>query len=294
VQQTSLDKFTRRDEDGTLYTASLQIVLYAKKPLPELATGAIACYRLFVKKFGGSLYWYLAENMRKGRRFSEKYVEVFPTLCQEPEVCLPRYRLVSGTGLQDCVPPVFGTGGFADFSWLQVHLPPTIGHDWKELLTLLTAMAEPFPFRYGTVGLSLCWDDTSVARDMQVPNSIGALLKRYPGFNLGTPREITDQDMPPVNWVTLLGPELLKKLGGITKVRKAFAEDKEISVAPLGDGAFIRAGESPQLGDRNRGDDLPLYRKVGRYLKDFRGDQEIELNGFSEEASEKWLARFDS
>jgi hypothetical protein len=294
VQQTSLDKFTRGDEDGTLYTASLQIVLYAKKPLPELAAGATACYRLFVEKFGGSLYWYLAENMRKGRRFSEKYVEVFPTLCQEPEVCLPRYRLVSGTGVQDCVPPVFGTGGFADFSWLQVHLPPTLADDWKGLLTLLSAIAEPFPFRYGTVGLSLCWDDTSVARDMQVPKLIGALLRRYPGFNLGTPREITDQDMPPVNWVTLLGPDLLKKIGGVAKVRTAFSDDKMISVTPVGDGAFIRAGESPQLGDRNRGDDLPLYRRVGKYLKDFRGDQEIELNGFSEEASEKWLARFDS
>jgi hypothetical protein len=286
--------FTRRDEDGTLYTASLQIVLYAKKPLPELAASATACYRLFVERFGGSLNWYLATNMRKARRFSEKYVDVFPTLCQEPEVCLPRYRLASGTGVQDYVPPVFATGGFADFSWLQVHLPPTLANNWKELLTLLTAMAEPFPFRYGTVGLSLCWDDASVARDMQVPKLIGALLKRYPGFNLGTPREITDQDMPPVNWLTLLGPELLRKIGGIAKVRKAFSGEDAISVMPLGHGALITAGESPQLGDRNRRDDLPLYRKVGSYLKDFRGDQEIELNGFSEEASEKWLARFDS
>jgi hypothetical protein len=189
---------------------------------------------------------------------------------------------------------VFATGAYGAFSWLQVHLPPSLANDWKELLTLLTAMARPFPYRYGTVGLSLCWNDMSVDRDNQVPKLIGPLLKRYPGFNVGTPRELTDQDLPPVNWVTLLGPELLQTLGGITKVRRAFSNDKAISVVSLDGGAFIRAGETPQLGDRNRRDNLPLYRKVGSYLKDYRGRQEIELDGLTLEESEKWLARFDS
>jgi hypothetical protein len=293
LRQPSWEKFTKRDEDGILYTPSLQIVLYAKKPLPKLSAGAIACYELFVEKFGDSLNWYLAENMRKVRRFSEKYAEVFPTLCKEPEICLPLYHLFNGSGLQDFQPPLFATGGYAEFSWLQVHLPPTLADNWKELFTLLTAMAEPFPFRYGTVGLSLCWNDMSPDRDVQVSKLIGPLLKRYPGFNLGTPREICDQAMPPVNWLTLLGPELLGKLGGVAKVRKTLSGNA-ISVTPIGDGAFIRAGESPQVGDRNRGDDVPAYRKVGSYLKDYRGDQEIELDGLTLSASEKWLARFDA
>jgi hypothetical protein len=294
TQVPELEKFTERDKHGTLFTASLQIALYAKKPLPELADGAIACYRVFLKRFGTSVKIYLTGTMRKVRRFSDKYVEIFPTLCKESGVGLPLYRVFNGNDLQDFNPPVFATGAYRDFSWLQVHLPPSLANNWKELLALLTSMAEPFPFRYGTVGLSLCWNDMSVDRDNDVPRLIGPLLKRHPGFNLGTPRELTDQAMPPVNWLTLVGPDLVEKIGGIAKVRRAFSDDKAISVMPLGDGVLIRAGEFPQLGDRNRRDNVPLYRKVGSFLKKYRGDQEIELDGLTLEESEKWLARFDS
>lgn len=294
TQVSELEKFTERDKHGTMFTASLQIALYAKKPLPELADGAIACYRVFLRQFGKSVKIYLAGTMRKVRRFSDKYAEIFPTLCKESGVGLPLYRVFNGTDLQDFNPPVFATGAYRDFSWLQVHLPPSMATDWKALLALLTAMAEPFPFRYGTVGLSLCWNDMSVDRDNEVPSLIGPLLKRHPGFNLGTPRELTDQAMPPVNWLTLLGPELLEKVGGIAKLRRAFSDDKAISVMPLGDGVLIRAGEFPQVGDRNRRDTVPLYRKVGSFLKKYRGDQEIELDGLTLEESERWLARFDS
>lgn len=295
VRQPSLEKFTQRDEDGTMYTVSLEIVLYTRKPKPELAEGAIACYRLFLERFRPNLNWYLASSMRKARQFSEKYVDIFPTLCRKPdkEFPLPFYRVFHGSGIEDYLPPVFATLSDDDDSCLQIHLPPGMATNWEELLTLLAKLAEEFPFRYGHVGYSLCWNDMSVDRDIEVPTLIGPLLKRYPGFSLGNPFELCDQELPPINWLTLIGPELLGKLGGVNKVRKAFPDDA-ISVIPLGPGVCIRAGETPQLGDRNRKDDLPLYRKVGSYLKNYRGRPEIELTGLDEEESEVWLARFDS
>src|SRR5262249_38312992 len=102
-----------------------------------------------------------------------------------------------------------------------------------------------------------------------------------------------DQKLPPVNWLTLLGPELLGELGGVGAVHHALSGDV-VSVMSLGPGVCIRAGETPQLGDLNRRDDLPLYRKVGSYLSKYRGTQEIELTGLDEDESEEWLARFDS
>ena len=293
VQQNSLDKFTQRDEHGAMYSVSLQIVLYANKPLAELAEGAITCYRLFLERFGHSLNWYSTDSMRKARQFSEKYVDIFPTICREPNDSLPSYRVFNGSGIQDYLPPVFATGGYGTFSCLQIHLPPTLANNWEELLALLDRLAGEFPYRCGHVGLSLCWDELSVDRNIKVPRLISPLLKRYPGFSLGTPEELCDQDLPPVNWLTLVGPELLAKLGGIDEVQHALS-DEDISVIVLGPGACIRAGETPQLGDLNRRDDLPLYRKIGSYLTDYRGQQEIELEGLGEEASEVWLARFDS
>lgn len=290
--QPSLDAFVERDEGGTMYSASLQIVLYAKAPLPELASGAIECYRLLAGKFGSHWKWYHAGSMKVARRFTEKYADIFPTLCLEGGSHLPSFRVFNGDLLADYRPPVFETGYYGVFSWLQVHLSPELATDWKGLLTLLTALATPFPFRYGTVGYSLCWNRLSADRDNEVPKLIGPLLKRYPGFNLGTPGELCDQDIPPVNWLTLLGPELLGRLGGIAKVRRALLEP-QISVLPIGHGAFVRAGERPQLGDRNRLDDLPVYRKVGSALNTQRVHQPVRLKGIKDE-SEAWLARFDA
>ncbi len=287
------DTLAQADADGTMFSPSLQIVLYADKPLTELAAGAIACYQLVVQQFGGALTLYHTRSMRTTRRFEQKYADVFPTLCSANDPGLPGYRVFNGASLQDFVPPAFTTGSYSTHSFLQLHLRAAMAEDWEQVWALLTWMALPFPFRFGTVGYSLCWNDVSVDRSNEVPRLIGPLLKRYPGLNIGTPREICDQPMPPVNWVTLLGPELLQQVGGLGPMQQSFADEPQIQVAPLGAGAVVRAGVVPQLGDRNRRDDLPQYRRVGAYLKRLRGYQEIELDGLTLEESEKWLARFD-
>lgn len=294
VPQSELDKLTQGDAHGAIYTASLQIVFYAAKPLPELAEGATTVYQMFLKKYGSSLVWYRARSMRSVRKMSPKYVDVFPTLCQAEGIALPNYQAASGSGLQDYLPPVFATGAYGASSWLHFHLPTTVAHDVEGLIDLVSTLAREFPYRSGHVGFSLCWNDWSVDRDIEAPRLIGPLLKRYPGLSLGTPEEICDQNLPPVNWLTLLGPELLKELDGLNGVQQAFAEDDAITVMKMGAGACIRAGESPQLGDVNRKLDLPLYRKVGKYLKELRGDQIVEITGLDEDESEAWLARFDS
>jgi hypothetical protein len=292
--KAQLETFAAADKYGTLYSASLQIVLYASRPLEEIGEGAVSCYRLFMARFGDDVDRYHAGSMRRPRAFSEKYADVFPTLCQDKGVSLPRYKVFRGKdNLLDFLPPLFQTSAYHEFSALQLHLPFKVAEDRKELVNFVTELAEAFPFRCGTVGYSLCWDDGSADRGPVVPNLIAPFYKRYPGFAWGTPREIADHPLPPVNWLTLLGAEVTEKLGGIKQVRKDLKDDA-ISVQPMGAGICIRAGEAPQLGDRNRGDDLPLYRKVGSYLKDHRGNEYIEFDGFDADGSEAWLARFDN
>jgi Protein of unknown function (DUF3396) len=288
-----LDKFKETDEWGTLYSASLQIALFANRPLPELAAGAIACYRLFMARFGKEVERYSALSMRQPRAFSAKYADVFPTLCQEQGVSLPRYKIFRGKEKLDYLPPVFQTSAYHEFSALQLHLPPTVADNLDDLLSLVSNLAEAFPFRCGYVGYSLCWDDQSADRNPVVPPLIAPLHKRYPGFAWGVARLLADHPLPPVNWLTLLGPEVVDKLGGLARVRKDL-EDRAISVEPMGAGICIRAGDAPEIGDRNRGDDLPLYHKVGRYLRDYRGKEYLQLKGFDVDESEAWLARFDS
>ncbi|HEY6556219.1 MAG TPA: type VI immunity family protein [Polyangiaceae bacterium] len=218
---------------------------------------------------------------------------MFPTLCQARGLSLPEYKIFRRKGdTHDFLPPVFHTTAYHEFSVLELDLPPDVAEDPNELVNWVTELAEAFPFRCGTVGYSLCWNDGSADRVPVVPNLVAPFYKRYPGFAWATPGEIADHPLPPVNWLTLLGPEVTEKLGGIEQVRKDLKDDA-ISVQPMGSGLCIRAGEAPQLGDRNRGDDLPLYRKVGSYLKPYRGNEYIEFDGFDAHGSEAWLARFD-
>ncbi len=292
----SLSKFTQRDEDGTVFTLSLEIALYTDRPKEELVTGPVDCYALFLERYEPSLRWFLASSMRREKKFSQKYVDVFPTLCQEPdpEFALPFYRVFCGDGMLDYLPPAFATLSDGTYSCLQIHLENSMAECWEELLAILNRLAAAFPFRYGHVGYSLCWNDMSVDRDAEVSALIGPLLKRYPGLSLGNPFALCSQNLAPVNWLTMIGPDLLKELGGLDQVARDLSDDA-ITVMPMGPGACIRAGERPQFGDRNRADDLPLYRRVGSYLRKYRaGGPATELTGLDEEESEAWLARFDT
>lgn len=291
----SLEKFNQRDEYGTIFSVSLEIALYAQAPKGELAEGPIACFEMYRDRFRDGMKWYLASAMRKPRKYADRYAEVFPTLCREPDKSfpLPFYRVFNGDGVLDYRPPVFATLSDGNYSCLQVHLDPAMAADWPALQALLAELAQAFPFRAGHVGYALCWNDMSVDRDVDVSQLIGPLLKRHPGLSIGNPFELCDQPLPPVNWLTLLGPQLLKKLGGVAKVERDLSDDA-ISVFPMGAGLCIKAGGAPQLGDVNRRDTLPVYRKVGAYLKPCRVAQEMELTGLDEEESEAWLARFDA
>ena len=98
--QLSFEKFTQRDQHGTILTVSLEVVLYATKPQLELADWAISCYSLFLEKYRDTMNWYLASSMRKARRFSSKSVDIFPTICRKPDsrYPLPFYRVFNGSG----------------------------------------------------------------------------------------------------------------------------------------------------------------------------------------------------
>jgi len=98
-----------------------------------------------------------------------------------------------------------------------------------------------------------------------------------------------------VNWLTFLGAEYMDKLGGIERLKKAL--DKEIVCDRVSDGIIIQAGPQPETGDVNRRLTLPLYHEVGKSVAKLRAKQHMALIPSEEDADQatsKWLARFDS
>ena len=166
--KVALEAFAQRDNEGVMYSMSLQIVLYAKLPLAELCDGAIACYEYFLGTFDSEKRWYHTGSMKHFRQFTGKYVDIYSTLCLAADSHLPSFRIFDSDGAEDFRPPVFETGHYGPFSWLQFQLPAELAHDWDGVLHMLTATAVPFPFRYGTVGYSLCWNRLSANRNHTV------------------------------------------------------------------------------------------------------------------------------
>lgn len=289
------EDLTQQDEYGMVVCPSVEATLYSDESLSKLAEGVIACYRLFLDRFGSELQSFLASAMVKAQKFSQKKADVFPTLCGDPKLAtLPMFRVFRGAGNMDYMPPVFMAGSTLNrFSCLQVQLPHTYADRPEDVLAFLGQLASNFPYRSGYAGLALCWNDLSVDRETVVPALIKPLLKRHPGLSPGLGRNLASQPMAPCNWLTLLGPGLLAAAGGLSRVKGDLAGDG-ISVIEMGHGACIRAGDVPKLGDLNRQDDLPLYRRVGAYLKPWRTYQKFRLKGMDFEETEAWLARFDS
>jgi hypothetical protein len=66
-------------------------------------------------------------------------------------------------------------------------------------------------------------------------------------------------------WVTLLGPTQTAALGGCDGIERGLAPG--LTATPLAEGVMIQAGERPELGDVNRGEDVPLLRALARQLE---------------------------
>ena len=91
-------------------------------------------------------------------------------------------------------------------------------------------------------------------------------LLQYPGLDLPCllPCSHFIQHIASINWLTILCDELAERVGGVERLRSL---GKEYPLARYAGGHIIQAGPTPQLGDREHGDVLPLYGKVHDLLR---------------------------
>ncbi|MCL2326384.1 MAG: DUF3396 domain-containing protein [Proteobacteria bacterium] len=131
-------------------------------------------------------------------------------------------------------------------------------------------------------------------------------LQRHPGLNIIQPVNLMQSTegvfnrIKCVNWLTVLGEEILNELGGLSAAKDALEPD--CTLYPYPGGVVIQAGVAPQLGDTTVGDVPECYQKVARFTKPVRFDAYTyrwgglfqvskPLNGVEETL--KWISRFD-
>jgi len=163
-------------------------------------------------------------------------------------------------------------------------------------------LCDLLPFLCGHAGYCL---QTSPYYENQAYPRAYALAMRYQGVNIATDNAtwpLRDIGVETVNWLTLVGAEPLKKLGGAAKLRRALNSTPSVAIVETKNGVILRAGDEPRIGDLNRGDKLPEYRAVYRALRpvlepilsDFAP---LTVGGELEEDTDKtdrWLRRFES
>jgi len=127
------------------------------------------------------------------------------------------------------------------------------------------------------------------------------LAMRYQAVDIATmsrgPWAVRGERIKNVGWLTLIGSELLEKVGGLQALREQ-ASDR-LNVIGTAHGALIRAGEKPILGDVNRQESLsglldayrlvePLHAGIDTLFSPF----EIAGNVDEVVATRRWLFRF--
>jgi len=108
-----------------------------------------------------------------------------------------------------------------------------------------------------------------------------------------------------VNWLTVLGDEVLNELGGLETAKKVL--EPGCTLYPYTGGVVIQAGPVPQLGDTEQGFIPECYRKVAQFTKVVRFEGYkypsgglFRVNDFffrnslnAVEETLKWIRRFD-
>ena len=193
-----------------------------------------------------------------------------------------------GQPLPDAIRPDFRN----DFHvWLPSEFVARVGADAVADFAHALANLLPCSFDYATPALRYTdFEISAVARKR---------AERYPGFDVmpsGAPEVTIGERAAGAYWISILGEKLTAALGGALSLGAALPP--EVIVKGLTQGkTYVRLGHEPDVGDRNRGSDLPLLRAFARLIEPQLYEPEIiylmdETGEPDPEAVMRWHRRF--
>lgn len=126
---------------------------------------------------------------------------------------------------------------------------------------------------------------------------MGSLSKRFRGVEIAASERLAylaERGVPSVNWLTFVGESHLERLGGEAKLATDLESVSE--VRRLAHGVVVKTGESPTLGDANRGNQdldriVKAYQVLSRvqFVDPVYAFHDLRFDG---EQTVAWLTRF--
>ena len=151
-----------------------------------------------------------------------------PELVKDPQLGLGIFRCDSKERIGPIGPPgfMFDVGGMmkpVSGIWRAVFPADTSS---SAILDFLQWALADFPLRSGYVGYSLLWNDLVDSINTRALSFAIDKHKRYPGLSSNDVYAFSlrsSTGIMHVNWITLLGPELVDKLGGRQDIERQLA-----------------------------------------------------------------------
>lgn len=296
-------KFTLTFDKRVAAVPCLEVVAFSFGT-PADGAGFARFLRVFCDAFGDRVSVYRTGDMKRFRPFEAKVLEGPYHWFSDSALLatdLLAFEARAGAIAGDIATPAVDIALLGNFEpqryVFRMALPVASAENPNRVVQLVQGALAKFPLASGYCAYSLLWDhDPSV--EQATCKWAAPLLRRHPGLNYGEPVSIANASevgLAVVNWLTLLGPGLTAAMGGTEALAQHAPAD--VSVLPLGPGgALLRAGESPAVGDVNRGDPLPLYHAVGRMLAPVVAPDEaldeVAVKGMQGDDAYDWFRRF--
>lgn len=166
--------------------------------------------------------------------------------------------------------------------------------DFPNLILRWSERLKPY---HGYGGITLL-DSPDRGLSQKYSPNFAAYGNRYPGLEIDRPmshKRATLEGIKGGNWLTILSTNFVDKLGGSYSFHSELGE--LFAVQEYDGGVIVVAGAVPEVGDRNRNVDAPLYSRLAAVFKPIRIQRHprpFSKGRFAQDGEyEAWLARFD-
>ena len=301
----------KKDNDGTVYLRDgITVAFFMPTPLEAAAPGIrLALERYLARLVPGTLKWAsVGADAEEFRPLTAKAVERCRSMLSNEATRkrdLTAFHLVDGACDGDAPSHgVFLIGNPTDAqeplesNLLQFYFPSSVvdtAEQADQFVDLLIHLSEKLPIKYGYASPSLHWSEVSEIDAFAAARRIAA---RSPGFDVQY-NEYTRSDLGNMTrgarWLTWLGVDLVKRLGGFQQLLNLTSHD--VHVVETAAGVLIRAGRVPDVGDQNRNVGTPHLCALAAVLQPVTLFDESALadTSFADEdpaAFAKWEHRF--
>lgn len=270
-------------------------VYCAREPSPIEAF--LERWERFTGEWGSRLRWYqdVVAAVRP-RPFKADFAAVpRARIATLPPERLKAWKAHAGTKDERLeLPTLQATLGKLELAYLRQGMETSALASPRDMLAWFEAFVRGLPLLHATFGLGLaddwCLHDNQLVRR--------ALLCRFVGLDYDTGDLVYEPNgatyLRPPNWLTLLHPTFVERLGGRPAFQALERLGLGIELHDWPEGILIQAGPRPLLGDVNAGESVEPYRAVSRLLRPLRAPGPFSwINVRPDSEADEWHARFD-